>query len=356
MSKANKRGRPKKSNPENEIKPKIIKTEEGIKKTEKSALLQLKEYTKVVADTGDFNQIDKYKPEDATTNPTLILQAASNPTYLPLIEDAIKFAKVKYPDIAPGKISKEAMELMLDRVTVNFGCEILNKVPGYVSLEVDARLSFDTDATILRAKKIIGMLKEKGIGKERILVKVASTWEGIQAAKKLEAEGIHCNLTLVFSFAQAVACAEAGVTLISPFVGRILDWYKKSENKDYAPQDEPGVKQVSSIFNYYRKHGYKTIVMGASFRNIGEILNLAGCDKLTISPSLLEDLDKLHELVERKLDPTKVIDCTKISLTEKEFRWMFNEDQMGTEKLSEGIRKFADDTKKLEAVISTKLK
>jgi len=315
-----------------------------------SLLDQLKSMTVVVADTGDFESLAQYKPQDSTTNPSLIFQAAQMPAYSKLIDEAVEAtASIK------GKEEKTAA--LIDRLFVDFGKEILKIVPGRVSTEVDARLSFDTEATMARARGIIELYEEAGINRKRILIKIASTWEGIKAAEKLEKEGIHCNLTLLFGFSQAVACAEAGVTLISPFVGRILDWYKKSLGVDSIPAPEdPGVKSVTHIYSYYKKFGYKTEIMGASFRNTGEIIELAGCDLLTIAPKLLGELQKDDGKLVRKLDPeaAKKADIKKISLDEKTFRWMLNEDQMATEKLSEGIRAFSADLVKLEKFLQTK--
>jgi transaldolase len=318
-----------------------------------SSLEQLKALTTVVADTGDFEAIKKYQPTDATTNPSLILAAAKMPQYQKLIDDAIAYGK------ANGKTLEEQVEAAADKLFVLFGVEILKVVPGRVSTEVDARLSFDKDASIAKAKKFIQLYQEAGIAKERILIKLGSTWEGIQAAKVLEEEyGIHCNLTLLFSFAQAVACAEAGVTLISPFVGRILDWYvSNTEHKSFEPHSDPGVKSVTQVYNYYKKFGYKTVVMGASFRNIGEIQALAGCDLLTISPGLLEQLSASNETIVEYLNESdaKKLDIKKIELNEKKFRWMMNEDAMATDKLSDGIRKFAADAMKLETMLKERL-
>jgi len=315
-----------------------------------SLLDQLKSITTVVADTGDFESLAQYKPQDSTTNPSLIFQAAQMPAYSKLIDEAIEAtASIK------GKEEKTAA--LIDRLFVDFGKEILKIVPGRVSTEVDARLSFDTEATMARARGIIKLYEAAGIDRKRILIKIASTWEGIKAAEKLEKEGIHCNLTLLFGFSQAVACAEAGVTLISPFVGRILDWYKKSLGVDSIPAPEdPGVKSVTHIYSYYKKFGYKTEIMGASFRNTGEIIELAGCDLLTIAPKLLGELQKDDGKLVRKLDPeaAKKSDIKKISLDEKTFRWMLNEDQMATEKLSEGIRAFSADLVKLEKFLQQK--
>lgn len=319
------------------------------KKQKMSILSQLKEYTVVVADTGDFEAMKKYKPTDATTNPSLILQAATMPQYQHLINKAVEFGKQN------GKNIVEQTEAAMDKLVILFGTEILQLIPGRVSTEVDARLSFNKEASIAKAKKYIKMYEEAGISKDRILIKLASTWEGIQAAKTLEQEyGIHCNLTLLFSFGQAVACAEAGVTLISPFVGRILDWYVANTNtKSYAPTEDPGVVSVTKIYNYYKKFGYKTVVMGASFRNTGEIQALAGCDLLTIGPKLLEDLENSSTPLDVMLTEkaAKKSDLEKITLDESAFRWELNEDQMATDKLSDGIRKFAVDSRKLETLL-----
>jgi transaldolase len=311
-----------------------------------STLEQLKAYTVVVADTGDFDLIAQYKPTDATTNPSLVLAASEKQQYQHLVKDAVKYGKSVSDDL------NEQVTAASDKLFVNFGIEILKLVPGRVSTEVDARLSFDYDGSIAKAKKFIELYESEGIGRDRILIKLGSTWEGIQAARELEQKhGIHCNLTLLFSFAQAVACAEAGVTLISPFVGRIYDWYKKNTGIDtYPPLEDPGVQSVTRIFNYYKKFGYKTVVMGASFRNTGQITALAGCDLLTISPALLGDLQKSTEPVSRVLsaEAAEQLDIEKISLDEKAFRWLHNEDAMASDKLTEGIRKFAADQVKLE--------
>jgi transaldolase len=306
---------------------------------------QLKEYTKVVADTGDFLQIEKFKPEDSTTNPSLILKAIKSPEYSEILDEAVAAHKA------------EGIESVMDNILVTFGKRILEIIPGRVSTEVDARLSFDTRATVEKARRIIELYESKGTSKERILIKIASTWEGIEAAKELEKEGIHCNMTLLFSLAQAAACAEAKATLISPFVGRILDWYKKTEGKDFEAADDPGVKSVQNIYTYYKKFGYSTEVMGASFRNKGEILELAGCDLLTISPTLLGELSESSDPVLRKLEPENAADVTieKITVTEKEFRWQLNEDAMATEKTAEGIRKFSADIRTLEDIIAGKM-
>jgi len=315
-----------------------------------SQLEQLKKFTKVVADTGDFASIRKYQPRDATTNPSLLLKAATMPEYADLVNKTIADAKQE----AGGS---NALDIALDKLAVAFGLEILKIVPHRVSTEVDARLSFDTAASVTKAHSLIARYEKAGVSRERILIKLASTWEGIRAAAELKKDKINCNLTLLFSFAQAVACAEAGVQLISPFVGRILDWHKKSTGKDYAPTEDPGVVSVTKIYNYYKKFGHETEVMGASFRNVGEILELAGSDLLTISPALLEDLAKATGPVTRKLTPESAakLDLKQVHLDEKSFRWQHNEDQMATEKLSEGIRSFAVDTLKLEKVVAEKL-
>ena len=312
-------------------------------------LEQIKNYTKVVADTGDFSSMMAYKPVDATTNPSLIYAASMDAKYSSLISDAIQFAKNTSGD------KHVQLKVAMDKLAVNFGLKILEIVPGRVSTEVDARLSFDTAATISKAHELITIYEENGISRERVLIKIASTWEGIQAAEKLEKEGIHCNLTLLFSLAQAIRCAEAKVTLISPFVGRILDWYKKDRGvSEISASEDPGVKSVKEIYDYYKKFGYNTTVMGASFRNAGEILELAGCDALTISPSLLKELENTQAVLEKKLDAdkSKLLDIKKINMDEKTFRWMMNEDAMATEKLAEGIRKFTEDLIKLEKHIA----
>lgn len=306
-------------------------------------LLQLKAMTTVVADTGDLVAIQKFKPVDATTNPSLILKGSSDPQYLSLIEEAINFAKLQSAD------KNEQVLWASRKVAVNFGCEILKVIPGRVSTEVNAALSFDTQATIREAHTLIDLYAKAGIDKKRILIKIASTWEGIKAAEELERQGIACNLTLLFSFAQAIACAEAKVTLISPFVGRIYDWYKAKEAKEYTSANDPGVLSVTRIFDYYKTHDYKTIVMGASFRNIGQIEALSGCDYLTISPALLGELANSDGNLKQALDakhPTERLD--KISLNEAQFRFALNEDAMATEKLAEGIRLFCKDLSTLE--------
>ena len=305
----------------------------------------LKKYTTVVADTGDIEAIARHRPQDATTNPSLLFQAAQMPAYRHLVEEATEAAA------AQGGEDDRMAEEFIDRIFVLFGCEILKVIPGRVSTEVSANLSFDTLRTIAKARRLISFYEEKGISRDRVLIKIASTWEGIQAAGVLEWEGIHCNLTLLFSFAQAVACAEAGVTLISPFVGRIYDWFKKQNGGAKIPPDQdPGVASVTCIYNYYKKYGYKTQVMGASFRNVNQIVRLAGCDLLTISPDLLNQLETTEGAVERKLDPAKARESEeeKLHLHEKAFRWMHNEDAMATEKLAEGIRKFNSDAQGLE--------
>ncbi len=303
---------------------------------------QLKQITTVVADTGDFQSMRIYQPQDATTNPSLILQAAGKPEYRHLVEQAV--AELKSPTLT---------DAILDRILILFGLEILKIVPGRVSTEVDARLSFDTAGTVAKARHLIAAYEKEGHSRERILIKIASTWEGIKAAEILEKEGIHCNLTLLFSFPQAVACAEAGVQLISPFVGRILDWHKAATGKDYQGADDPGVQSVREIYNYYKKFGYQTEVMGASFRNKGEILALAGCDLLTISPGLLAELQASTDPVIPQLTPAEAAksDRKKISLDEKAFRYALNEDAMATEKTAQGIRNFAADIVKLEALV-----
>lgn len=306
---------------------------------------QLKKLTTVVADTGDFASLKQYSPTDSTTNPSLIYAASQQPQYKHLLEDAIRYGKAK---------GQHQADHILDKVFVNFGLEILKIIPGRVSTEVDARLSFDIEGSIAKARHLISLYEAAGINRKRVLIKLASTWEGIMAAHTLEKEGIHCNMTLLFSLAQAIACAEANATLISPFVGRILDWYKKSEGVDsYPPEEDPGVKSVTKIFNYYKKFGYKTQIMGASFRNKDEILELAGCDLLTIAPSLLEELKTGVKPITRKLDPEKAKDekIEKLHLDEKAFRYMLNEDAMSTEKLSEGIRNFVKDILKLEKIL-----
>jgi transaldolase len=308
-------------------------------------LESLKRYTTVVADTGDFESIAEYKPQDATTNPSLIYQAAQKPHYQHLVDEALDFARRSASDTAARSAA------FMDKLFITFGSEILKIVPGRVSTEVDAGLSFDTEGTLAKARKLIGMYQQAGVDRGRILIKIASTWEGIRAAEQLEREGIHCNLTLLFSFAQAVACAEAGVTLISPFVGRIYDWYKKERGgKDIPADEDPGVASVTRIYDYFKKFGYKTQVMGASFRKVDQIVHLAGCDLLTISPDLLKQMEDTEGDVKRRLsvEAARASDAKQIHLDEKTFRWMHNEDAMATEKLAEGIRKFYADARKLE--------
>jgi transaldolase len=309
-------------------------------------LEQLKTMTTVVADTGDIDAIAAYTPTDATTNPSLLYKAAQKPQYVHLLQDAVDYATGRSASMETRAID------MMDKLSVNFGAEILDIIPGRISTEVDARLSFDTEATVARAESLIDLYKQAGIDTARVLIKIASTWEGIQAARVLEQHGIHCNLTLMFSLAQAIAAAEAGGTLISPFVGRIMDWYKKAEGVDgYAAADDPGVQSVTRIYNYYKSHGYPTVVMGASFRNSGEILELAGCDLLTISPDLMEELRAAEGDVPRRLDAdqARAMNIETIPMHESAFRWMMNEDPMATEKLAEGIRNFTKDALKLEA-------
>ena len=316
-----------------------------------SQLDQLKKFTTVVADTGDFATLKQFAPRDATTNPSLILKAAQMPEYKYLLDKAIA-------DNRNANLTREeTVEEIMDTLLVMFGVEILKIVPGRVSTETDARLSFDTEALLHKALKFIRIYKKNGIQRERVLVKIASTWEGIKAAEFLQKQEINCNLTLLFSLPQAVACAEAKIKLISPFVGRILDWYKKSTGKDYAPAEDPGVVSVKEIYSYYKKFGHETEVMGASFRNKGEILELAGCDLLTISPNLLAELKNSTDPVERKLSPetAKQSKIEKLPLDEKKFRWMFNESAIGTEKTAEGLRMFNADAVKLEQFIAAKL-
>ncbi len=307
-----------------------------------SALDQLKRFTTVVADTGDFNSMRAYAPRDATTNPTLILKAVGKSEYRPLLEQTV------------AEHRDETASEICDRLLVRFGREILGIIPGRVSTEVDARLSFDVEGSIAKARRLIDLYAAAGIGRERVLIKVASTWEGIRAAERLENDGIRCNLTLLFSFAQAVACADAGVTLISPFVGRIYDWYRKRDGVDFAADDDPGVKSVRRIFEYFKKFGYPTEVMGASFRNTGQILALAGCDLLTISPDLLEKLSTSDEAVARRLDAqaAQQMHVERVRFDEKHFRFDVNEDAMTTEKLAEGIRLFVADAVKLEQMVA----
>jgi transaldolase len=315
-----------------------------------SQLEQLKSMTTVVADTGDIEAIAKFQPQDATTNPSLLLKAASLENYQGLVKNAVVWAKTQSDNVTQQVIDAA------DKLSVLIGLEILKTVPGRISTEVDARLSFDTESSIAKAHKLIAMYNEAGITNDRILIKLASTWEGIKAAEQLEKEGINCNLTLLFSFAQARACAEAGVFLISPFVGRILDWYKKSTGKsEYASNEDPGVVSVTSIYNFYKQQGFSTVVMGASFRNIGEILELAGCDRLTISPALMDELANNHETVVQKLVACDATAESSSVLTQAQFRWQMNEDAMATEKLAEGIRNFTIDQIKLEKQLADML-
>lgn len=309
-------------------------------------LEQLKKMTTVVADTGDFESLKAYHPTDSTTNPSLIYAASQQAQYKHLLEEAIHYGKGDLKEI-------------LDKVFVNFGLEILKIVPGRVSTEVDARLSFDVESSIAKARHLIKLYEKAGIDRKRILIKLASTWEGIMAAKELEKEGIHCNMTLLFSLVQAAACSDVHATLISPFVGRILDWYKEAEKKEgYPPAEDPGVKSVSKIFAYYKKFGIRTQIMGASFRNKEEILELAGCDLLTIAPKLLEELKESKSPISRKLDPMKAKEnpIERLAIDEKTFRYLLNEDPMATEKLAEGIRNFAKDIVKLEKMILEQMK
>ena len=312
-----------------------------------SSLQQLRQFTTVVSDTGDFGSIRQYSPQDATTNPSLIYKAVEMPEYRPILDSVIK-------DHRGMDLPKDQkVKLIVDQLLVTFGCKILEIVPGRVSTEVDARLSYDTEASIDKARTIIGIYQQRGIAKERVLIKLASTWEGIKAEEVLTKEGIRCNLTLLFSLAQAIACAEARVQLISPFVGRIYDWYKAKEKKEYVGAEDPGVQSVRKIYAYYKKLGFKTEVMGASFRTVNQIVQLAGCDLLTISPALLAELSKSEAPVPRQLSPEWAAqqDVTRVEMNEKVFRWMFNEDAMAVEKTAEGIRLFAADINKLEAQI-----
>ncbi len=308
-------------------------------------LESLRQYTTVVADTGDIEAIGQHRPQDATTNPSLLFQAARMPAYRHLVEEATEVASEQ------GGTQQRMADEFIDRLFVLFGSEILNVISGRVSTEVPACLSFDAAATVAKARKLISLYEKRGFSRDRVLIKIASTWEGIRAAEVLESEGIHCNLTLLFSFAQAVACAEAGVTLISPFVGRIYDWYKKEHGgAEIALDQDPGVASVTRIYNYYKKIGYKTQVMGASFRNVNQIVRLAGCDLLTISPELLNQLENMEGTVKRELDSVTALDSKeqRLCLEEKTFRWMHNEDAMATEKLAEGIRKFNSDAQRLQ--------
>ena len=316
-----------------------------------SQLEQLKKFTKVVADTGDFESMREFKPQDATTNPSLILQAATKPQYAPILEKAI--ADRKHSGLSGAKLVDD----IIDHVLIAFGLEILKIVPGRVSTETDARLSFDVHGTVAKARDLIALYEKAGISRDRVLIKIASTWEGIKAAEIVQKEGIHCNLTLLFSLPQAVACADAKVQLISPFVGRIYDWYKNANKREYTGAEDPGVQSVTTIYNYYKHFGHATEVMGASFRNVSQIVELAGSDLLTISPDLLAKLAGSHDPVELKLDAVaaKTAKIEKIQLDEKAFRFLLNEDAMATEKTAEGIRKFAADIVKLEHVIASHL-
>lgn len=312
-------------------------------------LEQLKKLTVVVADTGDIQAIQKYQPQDATTNPSLILKAAQLTDYAALMDQAISYAKTQSDD------KQSQIQAAGDMLAVSIGREILKVIPGRISTEVDARLSYDTEGSILKARQLMKMYNDAGINNDRILIKLASTWQGIRAAEQLEKEGINCNLTLLFSFAQARACAEAGVFLISPFVGRIMDWYKAKQGQDFAANEDPGVLSVSKIYDYYKAHDYKTVVMGASFRNTGEILELAGCDRLTISPDLLQQLEQAEGEVVVKLKPASSQQDRPAAMSESDFLWEHNQDPMAVEKLAEGIRNFAIDQGKLEAMISERL-
>jgi transaldolase len=318
--------------------------------TGQTQLDQIKQFTKVVADSGDFATLKQFAPQDATTNPSLIFKAAQMPEYAYLLSKAVA-------DNKPRASGRQLVSLVMDDLLILFGTEILKIVPGRVSTETDANLSFDTAALAAKGRHFIELYEKQGVGRERILIKIASTWEGIKAAEILQREGINCNLTLLFSLPQAIACAEAGARLISPFVGRIMDWYKAKEKKDFSPAEDPGVKSVQEIYGYYKKFGYGTEVMGASFRNVGEIVELAGCDLLTISPALLAELQKSTAPVTRKLSPeiARAGTSEKIDLDEKKFRWLFNENAMATEKTAEGIRLFNADAVKLEQFIAAKL-
>ena len=313
-----------------------------------SVLEQLKQHTIVVADTGDFQSMQEYEPRDATTNPSLILKAASQESYAALVDEVVATAKAE---------SVSDVDELMDRLLVRFGIEILAIVPGRVSTEVDARLSFDVEGSLAKARKLIGMYESSGLSRERVLIKLATTWEGVEASRILEQEGIHCNMTLLFSLVQAVACAEAGSRLISPFVGRILDWHKAATGKDFHGADDPGVQSVTTIYNYYKKFGHPTEVMGASFRNSGEIRELVGCDLLTISPGLLEEMQNNYQKISIKLTEEQAASSSieKMEIDEKSFRFLLNEDAMATEKLAEGIRRFAADVCKLEDLLAKEL-
>jgi transaldolase len=320
----------------------------------KTLLEQLRSMTTVVADTGDIEAIEKVKPQDATTNPSLITTAAQMPQYQSIVDGVLLDA---HKQLGDGASDKDVANLAFKHLAIEFGKRILQIIPGRVSTEVDARLSYDTEGTIKTAREIISLYEKAGISRERILIKIASTWEGIRAAERLEKEGIHCNLTLLFGLHQAIACAEAGVTLISPFVGRILDWYKKNTGKDYKGAEDPGVQSVTRIYNYFKKFGYKTLVMGASFRNTGEIIELAGCDLLTISPQLLHELEATQGDLPRKLDPekAKALDIQKITVDKATFDKMHAEDKMASDKLSEGIEGFSKALENLEQLLAKRL-
>ena len=321
------------------------------KKTKLNQLEQLKKFTKVVADTADFESIKDFKPQDATTNPSLVYAATQKPEYAHLLDEVLTDRKKS------GLSGHEQIEDICDHLLVQFGTDILEIVPGRVSTETDARLSFDVEGSIKKARRLIQLYEERKIPRERVLIKIASTWEGLLAAEQLQKEGIRCNLTLLFSLPQAVRAAEAKVQLISPFVGRIYDWYKKEYKRDYTGSEDPGVQSVTEIYTYYKKFDYRTEVMGASFRNIGQIRELAGCDCLTISPELMKELSESTEPLERKLDPerAKSAEANKLELNENKFRWLLNENAMAYEKTGEGIRKFAADVVKLEKFVASKL-
>src|SRR6266851_111497 len=321
------------------------------KKTELNQLEQLRKFTKIVADTADFESIKEFKPQDATTNPSLVYAATQKPEYAHLLDEVLADRKKS------GLSGAAQIEDICDHLLVQFGCDILEIVSGRVSTETDARLSFDVEGSIRKARQLVKLYEERKVPHERVLIKVASTWEGINAAEQLQREGIRCNLTLMFSLPQAVRCAEAKVQLISPFVGRIYDWYKAANKRDYIGSEDPGVQSVNEIYTYYRKFDYKTEVMGASFRNVRQILELAGCDLLTISPELMKELSESYDPVERKLDPEKAkkADVKRLELDEKKFRYLINDNAMATEKTAEGIRKFAADVVKLEKFVASKL-
>jgi len=328
-----------------------IVAEEKQAGTKLNQLEQLKKFTIVVADTGDFESVKDFKPRDATTNPSLIYAATQKEKYAHLLEEVLTDRK------RSGLSGSAQIEDIIDHLLVKFGCEFLKIVPGRVSTETDARLSFDVEGSIKKARQLIKLYQERGISRERVLIKIASTWEGINAAEQLEKEGINCNLTLMFSLPQAVRCAEGGIELISPFVGRIYDWYKAANKRDYTGPEDPGVQSVKEIYTYYKKFDYKTQVMGASFRNVSQILELAGCELLTISPELMKELSESYAPVERKLDPEKAkqADVQRLELDEKKFRYLLNDNAMATEKTAEGIRKFAADIVKLEKFVASKL-